>query len=134
MVVANLAGNERARALAVVVVCTVVLAALGSAVVASGASGKTPGRAARNCGSFKVKGTLVAKLRVTNTSCAQAKRALERYHDTAHGLRCLVSHDSFAHIRCTERVPTGLRTTRSRPRFVTAVLIYVLPGCAYCGL
>jgi hypothetical protein len=94
----------------------------------------------RSCGRFVVDGWPVSKVRVTNVSCAQAKRMLVHYHKTEHGLKCFTFSDNAPiHIRCTARVArtrsrrSGPGSTGLSPQFVEAVINFSLPACAAAG-
>jgi len=89
----------------------------------------------RSCGRFMVDGWPVSKVRVTNLTCAQARRLMVHYHETGHGLSCFTfSDDVTIHIRCKTRVPIPrARPAGPRRTFVEAVIDFSLPDCAAAG-
>jgi hypothetical protein len=89
----------------------------------------------RSCGRFKVEGHPVSNVRVTNVTCAEAKRLMVHFHDTDRGLRCFTfSEDAPVHIRCKQRVAVaGKGRGGSGRRFVVAVIDFGLPECAPAG-
>ena len=91
--------------------------------------------ATRSCGRMMVDGWPVSKVRVTNLTCARARRLMVHYHKTGHGLSCFTfSDDVPIHIRCKARVAVS-RPGPSAPRrhFVEAVIDFSLPDCAAAG-
>lgn len=111
--------------------CAVLIAALAAATSAATSHPSS----ARNCGSFKVRGSRVTNVWVRNASCAQAKRMLVRYHRTGAGLNCVTPlHRPPSDVRCTRRVAARRSGAGSRPGFVTAVVTYVLNPCDGCEL
>jgi hypothetical protein len=91
--------------------------------------------ATRSCGRMMVDGWPVSKVRVTNLTCARARRLMVHYHKTGHGLSCFTfSDDVPIHIRCKARVAVS-RPGPSGPRrhFVEAVIDFSLPDCAAAG-
>src|SRR5947209_17414031 len=95
--------------------------------------------ATRSCGRFMVDGWPVSKVRVTNVTCARARRMMVHFHKTGHGLRCFTFTDEPRfRIRCKARVAVR-RVGPSGPRrhFVEAGIVFALPDCAAardCGI
>lgn len=111
--------------------CAVSIAALAASTSAANSHPSS----ARNCGSFNVRGSRVTNVRVRNVSCAQAKRMLVRYHRTGAGLNCVNPlHRPVSDVRCTRRVVARRNGAGSGPRFVTAVITYVLNPCDGCEI
>jgi len=91
--------------------------------------------ATRSCGGFMVDGWPVSQVRVTNVTCARARRMMVHYHKSGHGLRCFTFTDEPRfRIRCKARVAVR-RVGPSGPRrhFVEAVIVFTLPDCAAAG-
>ena len=91
--------------------------------------------ATRSCGRFMVDGWPVSRVRVTNLTCARARRLMVHFHKTGHGLSCFTfGDDSPFHIRCKARVSVT-RVSPSGPlrHFVEAVIDFSLPDCAAAG-
>lgn len=103
--------------------------AMGSPALASS------NRPIRSCGSFKVLGWPVTKVRVANATCAQAQRIMVRYHETGQGLSCLTfGDDGPVRIRCRGRIPVaGPEAGGTGRRFVQVVIDFSLPECAAAG-
>ena len=89
----------------------------------------------RACGRFNVEGYPVSKVRVTNLTCAQAKRLIVHYHNTDRGLSCFTRGDHTApRIRCKARVAiTPAGPSGPRRHFVQAEIDFSLPDCAAAG-
>ena len=124
-------GTRIARVLPLLV-CVVLLAC---ALSASSAAHAVSASATRSCGRLMVDGWPVSKVRVTNLTCARARRLLVHYHKTGHGLSCFTfSDDVPIHIRCKARVVvTRSSVSGPRRRFVEAVIDFSLPDCAAAG-
>ena len=124
-------GSRTARVLPLLVSVLLLACALSASSPAHAASAS----ATRSCGRFMVDGWPVSKVRVTNLTCAQARRMMVQYHKTGHGLSCFTfSDDSPFRIRCKARVAvTRVRPSGPRGHFVEAVIDFSLPDCAAAG-
>jgi len=113
----------------------VSLPLLASALSVSSPAQAAGASAARSCGRFMVDGWPVSKVRVTNLTCAQARRMMVHYHKTGHGLSCFTfSDDTPVSIRCKARVAvTRVGPSGPRRRLVEAVIDFSLPDCAAAG-
>ena len=118
-----------------VVALLVSVLLLASAVSASPLAHAASASATRFCGRFMVDGWPVSKVRVTNVSCAQARRMMVHYHKTGHGLSCFTFSDgSPFSIRCKAPVAvTRVGPSGPRRHFVEAVIDFSLPDCAAAG-
>src|SRR6266702_1586311 len=88
---------------------------LAWALCASSPADAASASATRSCGRFMVDGWPVSKVRVTNLTCAHAKRLMVHYHKTDRGLNCFTfADDSPLHVRCKARVAVS-RTRPSGP-------------------
>ena len=124
-------GTRIPRALPILVSVLLLASALSTSSPAHAASPS----ATRSCGRFMVDGWPVSKVRVTNLTCARARRMMVHYHETRHGLSCFTfSDDSPFSIRCKARVAvTRVGPSGPRRRFVEAVIDFSLPDCAAAG-
>jgi hypothetical protein len=125
----------RGGPIACVVPLLVSVLLLAWALCASSPADAASASATRSCGRFMVDGWPVSKVRVTNLTCAHAKRLMVHYHKTDRGLNCFTfADDSPLHVRCKARVAVS-RTRPSGPRrhFVEAVIDFSLPDCAAAG-
>ena len=119
-----------ARVLPMLVTVPLLAWAVGASSPAYAAGGT------RSCGHFKIEGKPVSNVRVTNISCARARRLMVHFHGSNRGLSCFTFPDAIPiHIRCKARVaaPRSGSRTSGRRRFIVAVINFSLPECAVAG-
>jgi hypothetical protein len=126
---------KRGRRIARVLPLLVSVPLLACALSATSSAHAVSASPTRACGRLMVDGWPVSKVRVTNLTCARARRLMVHYHKTGHGLSCFTfSDDVPIHIRCKARVAvTRPGASRRRRRFVEAVIAFSLPDCAAAG-